>query len=304
MQTGAWRQPAETRRRGEQETGRHEQIANMQHQHQAVTEGAVAGPAAKPHRLQYARERERQPGDHGIRQRHPQRQRDHAGRHRRGVEAVERRRQPAGIFPHQPVAGETRNDAAADQADQHDHHRGADADGKIGAALNMRFEMEAGIAGEQQRGQQHHRQIVPFAPGDDFAGDHHHHRGQERDIDQHRRQPAEIGGKGGGHPARKPQHHQSEQRAALQRQPSGPIGDRGEQEAGDHRRQIAIEHFMGVPVARRERGLQTELAFIERQPDQHRQRREQGAAEEERPKAARQHGRATMRLKTGNRTHD
>ena len=76
-----------------------------------------------------------------------------------------------------------------------------------------------------------------------------------------------------------------QQGPALYRQPSGPVRDCREQETRDHRRQIAVEHFVDVPVARRKGRDQRQLAIKHRQPDQDRQPGMERAQQEERPKA-------------------
>ena len=121
--------------RSEQEAERHEGVGDVQDQHQAVARGAVAGPARQAHDVAAAAgDEQRSAGRRLQRQRPPSSASvaalttidDH-------VEAAERRRQPAGILARQPVAGEARDDAAADQHDQHDH----DGDPGAGAVVGV-----------------------------------------------------------------------------------------------------------------------------------------------------------------------
>ena len=87
---------------------------------------------------------------------------------------------------------------------------------------------------------------------------------------------------------------------APDRQPSGPVRDRREQEPGDHSRQIAVEHLVHMPVARREGRGQGDLAMEGRQPDQDRKARIDRPEQEERPEAVRKQHRAIIGLPGGN----
>jgi len=216
------------------------------------------------------------------------------------VEAAERRRQPAGIFAHQPVAGKTRSDAAADQRNQQHDDGDADTDAGVGDAVKMRFEMERDIAREHQQHQHHDIEISPVAAGQNLAGGCRGDQQQKACIDQHRHQPTGLGGKRHGKPPGDPDVDQHQQRRVLQRQPSGPVRDRREQKSRDHRRQIAVEHFMHMPVARRERRRQRDLAIERRQPDQNGERGIEGTKQEERAKAVGEKRPALVRAKAGN----
>jgi len=48
--------------------------------------------------------------------------------------------------------------------------------------------------------------------------------------------------------AHEPQRKKTGQRIAVDRQPSGPIGNCREQKAGAHRADMAVDHLMDVPV--------------------------------------------------------
>src|SRR5262245_38728406 len=89
----------------------------------------------------------------------------------------------------------------------------------------------------------------------------------------------------------------------MQRPPTGPVRYRREQESGDDRRQVAVQHFMDVPVERRERGRHGHLAEEHRQPDQDPKPGVNGAEEEERSKSVAQQRRPGERLQTRNRGH-
>ena len=119
----------------------------------------------------------------------PGRQRHGAYRHDRHVEGTEGRRQSPGIFASQPIARETRNDPAADQRDQQHDDRDADPNAVVGRAVEMSFEMEGGIAGQQQRDQHDDLEIAPVLAGQDFPGGGGNDQREKADVDQ-QRQPA------------------------------------------------------------------------------------------------------------------
>ncbi|MGY4379286.1 hypothetical protein ACVWZ3_006925 [Bradyrhizobium sp. i1.3.6] len=146
--------------------------------------------------MQHADQRHHRAGDRVQRRHDPCDQRERAQSDHRAVEAPERHRQAAGIELDQPVAGEARDDAAADQRDQQHDHADADADADIGRALEVRFEMEGDVTGEQHQHEHHHRQIAPIAARDDFARGRSDDQCQEGGIDDERERPTDIGGQG------------------------------------------------------------------------------------------------------------
>jgi hypothetical protein len=162
----------------------------------------------------------------------------------------EKRRQAAGILPRQPVPRKTRDDAAADQRDQKHHDGDAGADGIVRRTAEMRFEMKAQVPRDQQRHQQHHGQIAPVLAGEDFTPGRRNDQRQKGRVDDQRDPPGGLGGKRDRQPSRNPDQDQYEQGHAANRQPPGPVRNRGEQKTRDRRRQIAVEHFVDVPVAR------------------------------------------------------
>ncbi len=68
----------------------------------------------------------------------------------------------------------------------------------------MRLEMEADIAGKQQHDQHHHGEISPVAAGNDLARRSGSHQQQKAGIDQHRHEPACLGGKRHAEPSGDP----------------------------------------------------------------------------------------------------
>ena len=216
----------------------------------------------------------------------------------------ERRRQTAGILLDQPIAGKTRDDAPADQRDQQHDHGNADTDADIGGAVEMRFEVKRDVAGQQHHHQRDDVEILPVAARCDLARRCRGNQQQKTRIDQHRGPPADAGGECHREASGDPDGDKRRQRRALQRQASGPVRDRREQEAGDDGRQIAVEHFVHVPVARREGGSEPQLAVKQRQPHEYRQRRLDRAEQEERPKAVGEQRQAPVLAVPGNAAGD
>lgn len=280
MNARARRQFAEGGQRVQDEAERHEGITDMEDQQQPLTRGAIAGPACQPDQMQHADDCHQNTGDHVQRRDDPRDQRQRARSDHSAVKTSERHRQATGVELDQPVAGEARNDAAADQRDQQHHHTDAEADADIGRARVMGFEMEADIAGEQHEHQHHHRQIAPIAARDDLARRSGDDQRQEGGIDDQRERPADLGRQRHRSASGKPNHQQRAQRRALDRQPPGPVRDRREQKPGDDGRQEAIEHLVDVPVAGREGGAHGQLAVEHRQPSQDRQPRLNGGKQE------------------------
>src|SRR6185369_1517423 len=127
-------------------------------------------------------------------------------------------------------------------------------DAEFGGAVEMSFEMERQVAAEQHEDQQNDTEVVPFPARYDLAGGGGSNEQEEAGVDQHRREPAGVSGKGHAGPAKRPQRDEEHQRSAAQRKPPGPVRDRGKQETGDHGRKEAVEHLVNVPIAWHERG--------------------------------------------------
>jgi hypothetical protein len=182
----------------------------------------------------------------------PQRQCRGADADHDEVEARHRRRQPSRIFARQPVAREARHDAAADHRDQQHHGGDADADTVFSAAMEMGLEMKSNVAGEQQAHQANDFQVSPILARENLARNRGDQQRKKSGINESRRQPADFGRECDGDTPRQPQCDQNGQGRTLDRQPPGPVRNRGEQKSGHHRRQIAVQHFVDVPVDRPE----------------------------------------------------
>ena len=94
----------------------------------------------------------------------------------------------------------------------------------------------------------------------------------------------------------RPHDHQDQERKALQRQPTGPIGNRSQQKSGNDGGQIAEQHLVDVPIARGESRRQRQLAVKKRQPDEHRQGGIQRTEQEKRAEAVTQDRRSGVIL--------
>jgi hypothetical protein len=138
--------------------------------------------------------------------------------------------------------------------------------------------------------------VVALAAVAELARDEDDQQREKGEIDRRRRNGADQRRERHRQPAGEPQRRERDQLAALQRQAAGPVGDRGQREAGDRRRAVAVDHLVDVPVERRIGGRQGQLAEIGRQPQRDREPGEQRRAEEERPEAIGEQRRAVVRL--------
>jgi hypothetical protein len=87
------------------------------------------------------------------------------------------------------------------------------------------------------------------------------------------------------YPAGEPERCEQRQRRAAKRQTAGPVRDRGEQEACDHRGAESEHQFVRMPHDGRERAAQRVAVHVCREPDGHRSRGPEPGQEEERAKA-------------------
>ena len=139
-------------------------------------------------------------------------------------------------------------------------------------------------------------QIAPVLSGNNLARRGRNHHDKKRAVDDCGNDPAEMRRASDGKPARQPDQHKRQQRRPLQRKPARPVWNGRQQKAGEHRRHITEQHFMGVPVARREQRRKCDLALEQRQPDRDRERRMTSPEEEKRAKAIREERWALDRL--------
>ena len=157
---------------------------------------------------------------------------------------------------------EARYDAPADQHDETDHSRDRDADSIVGGTARDRLEVEHYIAGDQYAEHDEDAEIAPVLAGDQLSQHHRCERSEKRNVNHTRNHCAPNRRAGDRHPAGKPQRGKAGQRIAIDRQSPGPIGNRREQEAGDNRGHIPVDHLMDMPIERRQRRWQRQLAEI------------------------------------------
>ena len=116
--------------------------------------------------------------------------------------------------------------------------------------------MEDDVSCNENANQHQDTQVAPVATRYDFArGDDRECR-EKGDVDQRCRENSEIGRKENCNAARKPERGQRHQRRTGDRQPAGPVRNCSEQKASNYCRDIAVEHFMDVPIERRIGGAQ------------------------------------------------
>lgn len=77
-------------------------------------------------------------------------------------------REPSRLFANQPIAGEARYDAAADNHDENDDRSQAEAAARIGYPDEMGFDMKQDICHQKGRDRQQHLEVPPVSTGDDF----------------------------------------------------------------------------------------------------------------------------------------
>ena len=150
--------------------------------------------------------------------------------------------------------------------------------------------MHQQIAGQQNRDGGGDRQVAPVAARDHLARHDQQECSGERQIDRRRRPGTDDGAEPHGHPSSSPQADERPQRPTPNRQSSGPIGNCGQQEARDYRRNESVDHLVDVPVDEAERRWRFRMAQEHRDPQRHRKRGPEGGDQEERPKAEGQNG--------------
>ena len=145
--------------------------------------------------------------------------------------------------------------------------------------------MEGRVARREHAEHDEDLEVAPILPGRDLAPDCCGDQGQEGEVDRGCGEPADRGRGRDRDASRGPRENQDEKGLALERQPSGPVRHGSEEKACDHRGEIAIQHLVDMPVARREGGRDLPLAVEQRQPDQDCEPGIERAPEEERAKA-------------------
>ena len=119
---------------------------------------------------------------------------------------------------------------------------------------------------------------VPDAP----AGVEHDQR-QERQVDALNQPVRQAGAEGDQHTPGEPDAPQPEQAKALGSVGLGPDADRGQQEAGNRRREKTKQHFMLVPEQSGQRQRQLDGAADLQHPQRHGRQRQHRQRQEKDP---------------------
>ena len=271
-----------------------EDAGDVEHHQQRLAGRAPAGPAGEAGEIDEAGDRQGHGGHPVFGQHDPDRHGDTDDDARHLIEAGEGRRHAAGAARAQPVGGEARDDAAADHHHQHQDRGDGDADRPGRGTAQRHLDVEDRVRHREERDEADDLEIAPVAAGDHLAaGDEGEADGEEQ-VEDRRRDRAERRRGEDRDAADRPQHDEDEQRPADHRQAPRPVGNGGEEEAGDRRAGIAPQHLVGMPVDRREPARQGDHALPQRQPDQHGDGGPQAGRQEERAKAAGEPGGAAM----------
>ena len=142
-----------------------------------------------------------------------------------------------------------------------------------------------GVDQRQQQQQADQRIVAALPDAPELPAQARRHHRQEGQFQRHQHRPRQPRPQPAD-PRRQPQREQCRQRPAAQAGRAGPGLHGGQQETGNHCRHEAKRHLVHVPgqpaAARRKAGHQAQIG---RGPQRHREQRESGAAQKERPKA-------------------
>src|SRR5436190_14178956 len=104
----------------------------------------------------------------------------------------------------------------------------------------MRLEVKADVADRKENEKNDDLQVTPVATRDDLARGRGGDEQEETPIDHERGQPADDAREGHGETSGRPRGDKGDERPSLKRQPSGPVGNSGQQETGDDGGNIAV----------------------------------------------------------------
>ena len=191
----------------------------------------------------------------------------------------------------EPVAGEARRHASADQEDQHDDEaerragRNLGEPGRASSTWKATLTRASASTSPATLGCASSARRSPRAP---------------TSAAKTTRNPASIAAAAGRPIAadaktaigRPPKERRAPERHARDRQPAGPVGDRGQKKAGDDGAAVAEDHLMRVPVDRRKGGRNRDRAGEDRRPQRHPDQRPDARGQKERTEAAAEQRRA------------
>ena len=280
------------------QTQRDECIGHMQHQQQRRAPCSRALPTRQPQEVQSGGQQQQPPAQLILGRSNPGHQSRRARQKAKRIVPAKGHGHRAGIIfgvvIDQPVAREAGNDPPANQHYQENHHGKAGPASIIRCANRQNLDVEDDIGQQEKRYGYHHHQVAPVAPGDDLDRDHQHNRRQKRTVDSHDDQPTQSGGPGHGNPPGEPQTDQCGQWPAPDRHPPGPVRNRREQEAADNGSRITEQHFVDVPVHRRELRVEGQFSGIKQYPQGNGYRGEPGCTEKKRTESVAEKGRPVI----------
>ncbi len=129
------------------------------------------------------------------------------------------------------------------------------------------------VAGQHKRERAKHRQVAPVSPRQDLSGDNREEDRWKGEVEDRRCARADHTGEKNRDATACPEEHECGQSAALERHPSGPVGNRGEEKTGDDGGRIAKYHFVRMPDRRHQLAWDRHAASIDGQPKGNRDRR-------------------------------
>src|SRR5215472_5492838 len=149
----------------------------------------------------------------------------------------------------------------------------------------MGFDVKGDIDQCKKNNKSYNLQVAPFAPRDDFAACSGRKQKKKSRICCQRRSPSDVVRNGYGNAPDEPDREKAGQRQSLDRQSPRPVWDRGEQKACDDGSDIAEQHFMDMPVERRESRREGDFAGKGGKPKRNHQPRLNRAEQEKRPES-------------------
>src|SRR6478609_8804193 len=93
--------------------------------------------------------------------------------------------------------------------------------------------MESDVACRQYSDRNQNDEVAPVASRHDLSRDNGKHHKQEGTVDQSRNRGTRERGTGDRNASRDPDAKETDERPALKRQPSSPVWNGGQKEAGD-----------------------------------------------------------------------
>ena len=278
----------------------------MENPNQRFAQGRDASPASQT-RGHGDTASELDPGRQGLcRHEYPADERYRRDGEHGPIETVERCRcRGAWVLSHEPVSRETGDDAAADDADQH-QERGdpepiADRAGRGNADS---FEMNEQISHEQERKRDQHGQIAPIAPRHDLSSHYAQEHEGKCEIHQRRCVCADRRREQHRDTSSDPKQGQDGERSALKRHAASPIWDSRQEKPGDGGRAVSVNHLVHVPDDGRQGTRKLALSGIKGEPKRDADGCPERGKQEKRAESGRKQDGAALRAITRNSVHE